>query len=162
MMKKITLIRHAQASFDSNRDFDRNLTIEGERQAIQLKHDLERLWVEDQPDLFGFSSSKRTRQTMNIIGESQFYKIFKNENSLLYESSLADYLDVFNNLPKALVHVVIIGHNPTITLLGQYLSGTETPFQTATCIEYQSTIDQWHMVCKNIFTIEHLLNPKMF
>lgn len=117
-------MRHAKAEHTSGlRDFDRGLTDEGMRdtrnQALQIFKD-------KIPDRFVVSSALRTVQTMQYIQEVLRFE----DDRIQYEESLylASSREMFNiicNLDDLWKSVCIVGHNPTISYMAEYLCGED-------------------------------------
>ncbi|WP_462248291.1 SixA phosphatase family protein [Ekhidna sp.] len=124
MSRKIYLIRHSYAE-DSRgkRDFDRQLTLEGQSTIRALGRHL--INQNFNPDIILCSSSVRTTETaVNLIEELEMNEGVVEYKDVIYNASVREMLEVLNNVPNNYKSVAIIGHNPTITFFGEYLSGS--------------------------------------
>ena len=154
-MKKLTLIRHAKSDWHSpvNSDFDRPLNGRGQKAAPLIGQRMaERGCV---PDLLISSPAKRARQTAKKISEQIDYPeteiIFREE---IYEAGLNTLIDLINQLDDSNAEVILIGHNPGFSDLGQWLS-TEAPDWLPTCglLELEVPISDWAKITEDCATL---------
>lgn len=124
MSKSLYLMRHSKAEQTSGlRDIDRALTDEGMRDARrQAMH----VFKDKLPDRFIVSSSKRTMQTAQYVQEALGF----NDERIQYDESLylassREMFSVITHLDDLWKSVCIIGHNPTISYMAEYLCGEE-------------------------------------
>lgn len=126
MPKDLFLVRHAQAEEADFgvKDFDRLLTPDGEIMASKIGKVLSDLV--HNPDAILSSSSMRTKQTTALLTEQlQFNPVQIEVLDDLYEASTRILLRVINELGAGLNKVVIVGHNPSISYLAEYVTGAE-------------------------------------
>ncbi len=122
-MKTLILVRHADAS-EGGTDKYRSLSANGMIDAARLGKHLA-------PQLTGIdtliaSSAERTQMTAQVLSEQigfDFDKLQLVEE--LYEGSPRHYIGVINTLPETAQKVMIVGHNPSITYLAEYLTHEE-------------------------------------
>ncbi|MEP0986931.1 histidine phosphatase family protein [Ekhidna sp.] len=122
MNKKLHLIRHSYAE-DPNgkRDIERTLTLEGQSTVRALGRYL--INHQFNPDKIICSTAIRTRETaLNLIEELEMNERVVEYKEVVYNASLRELLAVLNELPEDYKEIAIIGHNPTITFFGEYLS----------------------------------------
>jgi phosphohistidine phosphatase len=126
MTRNLFLVRHAQPHHDQlyNSDKERELKPEGILEASQLgKYLLESKY---NIDLIIASDSVRTTATATLIARTINYpsdQIMWSEK--IYSGSLNDLLEVINRIPDTVQHLLLVGHNPTISELHNYLTGLE-------------------------------------
>ena len=131
-MKYLLLIRHAkteQNGFDN--DFERKLTDRGEEDCELMSDRLKKLKFK--PDLIKISAAKRTRQTAKQLGKHLDWKkdsILKLEK--LYLASHKVILYEISNTDSDIDSLAIIGHNPGMTELFNYI-GNATIDNLPTC-----------------------------
>ena len=122
-MKTIYLIRHAKSFWgdQSLPDFDRPLNKRGKRDAPFMGEVLREKNIK--PDYFISSPAKRTKKTAIIISDKLNFPA-KNIVLIdeLYEATSIKILDVINTLDEKYESVVIVAHNPGLTLLNNYIS----------------------------------------
>lgn len=160
MLKKIFLIRHAEAtSLDSGmKDFDRPLTATGIRDATHLGQYLAKKNVI--PDIFLSSSSLRTTQTSEEIAIQIKFEINKiSFKDRLYEPSVRELLAEINQLTSGEI-ALLITHNPSVTYLAEYLSGDPIfNMSPCSCIEVDFAVNAWSEISENSGQIINTYNP---
>jgi len=150
-MLQLTLIRHAKSSWkDTNlSDFDRPLNKRGLDNAplmgkVMRKHGLgfERMIA---------SPARRAITTASLLARKLGYPVDAIETrEELYAASRAQLLDCIHSLDSGDRRVALVGHNPGLTELCNYLCG-ETIANLPTCavavIEFE--MDDWQAVFRN-------------
>lgn len=118
-MKKLFLLRHGEAGFGEDTDFNRSLTSRGKSSVLNVAKTLRK--TQESIDFMFCSSAKRTLETAEIF-ESQI-KIAERKNSdRIYSGDLADLIALLETLSDEVNSCLIVGHNPTISLLLSLLS----------------------------------------
>ena len=139
-MKKIYLIRHAKSSWSEEgmSDFDRPLNKRGKKDLPFMANRLKEFGVK--PDLILSSTAKRAQKSAKVIAEIIDYKTSKiSYDESLYDSSYTTYRYLLDSLDDKLNSVFIVAHNPTLTEVGERLSGailTNIPTCSIVCIEF--------------------------
>ncbi len=123
-MKKIYLVRHAKSSWkeEGMDDFLRPLNSRGKRDLITIGKRL--LKHKANPDLIYASPSVRTTKTAKELAHTINHdkkKILFIDS--LYESTFEKYLELIHKTDDTNETIFIVGHNPTITEVGERLSG---------------------------------------
>jgi len=144
MDRTLYLIRHApaeDAAFTGTRDFDRPLTSAGRTLAKQQAEQL----VERGIHLDGLigSTALRAWQTAEVVAntlnlpESRCVKW-----PILYSAKVPELVAV--RVSKSWNTVAIVGHNPSLSLLAQYLvKGYEVSIPPAGIIGISFPVNQW-------------------
>ncbi|MEQ8904614.1 histidine phosphatase family protein [Ekhidna sp.] len=124
MSKKLHLIRHSYAENpNEKKDINRRLTHEGQSTVRALGRHL--INQNFNPDIILCSTAERTRETaLNLVEELEMSEQVIDYQDVIYNASVRELLSVLNGLPEDHNEVTIIGHNPTITFFGEYLSGS--------------------------------------
>lgn len=136
MHKKLYLIRHSYAEgYGSRKDFDRTLTAEGQRTLRALSRHLEKQPFE--PDKILCSPAKRTTETTQILLEElRMHDRIVTFEDALYNASPRELLFLVNQLDTFEGDVAIVGHNPSISYFGEFLTaehiGTMEPASMVT------------------------------
>lgn len=121
--RKLIIMRHAKSDWTTNagRDFDRPLSKRGNNDAPKMGN-----WLKKQdliPDKVLSSPAQRTKQTAYLVaaelGLSEEDIIW---DSTIYEASLSDLLTVLDNHTGEADILLLIGHNPSVDSLLEYLS----------------------------------------
>jgi phosphohistidine phosphatase len=123
MPKNLYLLRHAEAAAKESRQEDkvRDLTQGGLKDSLHMG-----AWLAEQNivfDLMVSSSALRAEQTAMLVAEGmkmEHPKILPED--VLYEASVRQFLDYVNNIEDGYEHVLIVGHNPVISYLAEYLT----------------------------------------
>jgi len=113
-MKTVTLFRHAKSGEKGNpriRDFDRPLSDRGLKAAPKMGAAMRERHL--RPNLILCSPSVRTRQTLTLASVEAWDKAPKvRYDDRLYEASAQKILEVLQEVPDKVDHVMIVGHNP--------------------------------------------------
>lgn len=161
MAKNLILIRHAatQSSQREQKDFDRPLT----RQGIQDASKVGRFIYEKDfsADSLISSPAHRAIHTAQLIAEQiKFDVSLIMQEQELYEASVRSILALINSLPDDNHQVIIVGHNPAITYMAEYLCkrdlGSLAPGALAWLLFDQDT---WKEVSENSGTLHKLSSP---
>ncbi|ATB69757.1 putative phosphohistidine phosphatase [Sulfurospirillum diekertiae] len=139
-MKKIYLIRHAKSSWKDETidDFERPLNSRGKRDVAFMGKRLKLFDVK--PDIIYTSPAKRAEKTAKELVKEMDYdkKKIKSIDSL-FESSYEQYMELIHATDDQYTEIFIIAHNPTITEVGERLSGailSNIPTCAIVCISF--------------------------
>lgn len=123
-MKRLYLIRHAKSKWSNPDldDFDRPLNRRGKEDSPKMAARLAAAGI--RPDLIVASPAKRARRTaVNMArgtgyrrGDIHFYKE-------LYLGDFTYHLQLIEELLQQVDVLFLVGHNPTMTELGEHLTG---------------------------------------
>lgn len=164
MGKTVFLVRHANADEvnTNQKDFDRPLSASGHRQApkmaVKMKYD------QEVPDVIISSPAKRAIDTATYFYEHfDFSAKQVLEHEKLYEASTGTLLSVLNELPEEYSKIYLIGHNPSLTYIAEYLTGEEIgPIPTSGIVKIDFDFDEWEMITKDSGQLIFHIYPKMF
>ena len=161
-MKELTIIRHAKSSWDypDLSDFDRPLSLRGKSNTRLMG---ERL-LKNNIFFDGIISSgaERAKATAEIIAKTiNFPKHKIKLNNDLYMASVLSMIDIIRESPAEYKSIALIGHNPSITELVNYLTN-DTIEDLPTCFNYQLTlpINSWVNVKQGIGEGKYFNYPK--
>lgn len=125
MTRELLLLRHGESDWSMNGpDFDRPLKDRG-------KHDAQRIgvWLARQalmPDLMVSSPAARARVTAERLVEAMDMAAGGiREDRRVYDAGLSDLLAVLADCPADAERVMLVGHNPGLEILLQYLTAGE-------------------------------------
>lgn len=122
-MKRLTLVRHAKSSWKDPElaDFDRPLNKRGKQDAPLMGERLAGL--NPRPELILSSPAKRARKTAKLIARelelADDRLILVTE---IYEAEPEILLKVVRGLDDRWAHVLLVGHHPGLTDLGNRLA----------------------------------------
>ncbi len=122
MNRLLYLIRHSYAEESRGKtDKQRSLTLEGQSTVRSLGRHL--INEKFNPDVILCSDSERTRETaINLVEELEMTEQTIKYSSVIYEASVRELLQLINEQPNSNKEVAVIGHNPTITFFGEFLT----------------------------------------
>ncbi|HTH82728.1 MAG TPA: histidine phosphatase family protein [Mucilaginibacter sp.] len=128
-MKKLLLIRHAKATHETGyKDFERPLTPTGLHDAAIMAGRLQEHALI--PQAMVSSPALRTISTAHVF--TQHLAVPEAEEiKRIYDASVSSLVDVVNELNDASDFTALVGHNPGISGLLQYL--TDQMEEMATC-----------------------------
>jgi phosphohistidine phosphatase len=160
MVRELFLVRHAEAETANYgmKDVERSLTPDGEVMASKMGKFLAK--VITSTDHILSSISMRTRQTTALLAEQLQYNPVQVEfTEELYEASTRILLRVINGLSDEYKKVVIVGHNPSITYLAEYVTGNEIGNVTPAGIVHLKLKGSWAEVSEKNMDLLQYYDP---
>ena len=161
-MKTIYLVRHAKSSwkYPDLDDFERPLNKRGRKNAPFMGTILKKLKV--RPDLILSSPANRAAMTARIIADKIGYpleKICFSES--IYEFSANALIDVIKDLDDAVNKAMLIGHNPALTELANYI-GDQPISNIPTCGIFCADLDiaSWAKISDHCGKLKFFEFPK--
>ncbi len=122
-MKTLTIVRHAKSSWNEQglSDRKRPLNKRGQRDAPRMGKRIADAGI--RPSLIVSSPATRAWTTAQFIAEELSYPVefLQRENSL-YLASLNDILDVIVDQDDGFNSLMVVGHNPGLTNMVNFLS----------------------------------------
>ena len=164
MKRTLTLIRHAKSSHDDPtlRDFSRPLNPRGQADAPRIGHHLAHhlLWS---PDLILCSTATRTLHTARLLtqGMGDPHHFIQHEPRI-YEATVPTLLEIIQETPDSLPHLALIGHNPGLEHLANWLLGTHPLPSLVTCavLILQLHTPTWSPLTPGCAQLQHHLEPR--
>lgn len=121
-MKTLTLLRHAKSSWKDTRksDLERPLNGRGERDAPVMGARITEAGI--RPSLIMSSPATRAWKTAKIVARTISYPVeFLHREQELYLADTDRLLDLLAQQDDAFNSILIVGHNPGLTDLANYL-----------------------------------------
>jgi len=142
-MKKIIVLRHAKSSWKHHDvdDFERPLNKRGKEDAP-----LAGLWLKGEnliPDRILCSSAKRARSTAKRVIASSGFNGDITYHTELYLAAPDAYIRFLRKLPDTVGCAMVIGHNPGLEALVEYLTAKSALMPTAAIAVVEAPIVQW-------------------
>ncbi len=160
-MKKLVLIRHTEAEqpISGIKDFDRALNSKGVRTALKVGIILDEKRMKI--DQIVSSNSRRTQMTTEYVTERtktpESLILYKEE---LYLAPLRIWLQEISQLDDHKDSIVMIGHNPEISYLVEYLTGENLgSIPTGATLAIDFEIDTWEAVSQNTGNLSWKIYP---
>ena len=155
-MNHLILLRHGEAEPSTGLDFNRHLTLKGKTQInllgqILAKKDL-------RIDRMYCSLANRTYETAEIIND---YIPFKEEiyTKNLYSDSHELVIGILEKLPDEVETCLLIGHNPSISLLASFLgSGDYLSLQPGMMVILELETNDWKTIGMHTCSILEVLS----
>ena len=146
-MKTLTLVRHAKSSWSDSSlsDRQRPLNKRGKRDApVMGKRILEH---GIRPSLIISSPAKRAWTTAKIIArEISYPREFLHREDALYLASLDEILDVIKAQDNEFNSLMVVGHNPGMTSVANFLSpGLTHNLPTAGVVAVRFDSQDWNL-----------------
>jgi phosphohistidine phosphatase len=162
MSKKVYFLRHAKSDWSDSgqKDFDRALNGRGQTDAPKMGITLREKGIH--PDLIISSPAVRAKNTAEYIAEQLRYdtdQIFFEPD--IYESSARTLLSIVNNLEEKYSNVMIVGHNPGLTHIVEYLTKEpigNIPTSGVALVSFE--IGSWKEVTEGVGKLDFFLYPK--
>ena len=126
MIRTLFLVRHSRAaeSSEGEKDFDRELTSKGKMDARHLGKYLFTNF--GNPNVILSSEANRAHETAELISEQLKFDTEKiTLHSEMYEASIRILLEVVNSLNSEFESALLVGHNPSISYLCEYLTKSD-------------------------------------
>ena len=162
MQKKIFLVRHAKTEEGSleKKDFDRVLTNRGLQDATRLGKYCSSNY--SKPDQVLSSDAARAFATAELIASQVGYEISRiHINHEIYQASVRTLLQLVNDFKDDWNSVMIVGHNPPINYLSEYLSGADIGhMNTGSCAVINFESDSWAEISQNSGELEEYIVAK--
>ena len=163
MSKHLVLMRHAKSdwSVSGQKDFDRELNPRGNRDAPRMGGRL----VQEKnfnPDCVVSSPAVRTTNTVRYVCEQLKYDeekiVFEPD---IFEGSVRSLLKIVNSFDNSLNTILLVGHNPGLSYLAEYLTKQEIgELPTAGVISMLFELDSWDQISEGTGSLEWFIYPK--
>ena len=153
-MKHLILLRHGEAGFSDGVDFQRQLTPKGKENLNRLGQTF--LAEQMKVDFLYCSSATRTRETAEII--KKYIPVSEEVYAKdIYDGNLESLLNLLENTPQEAESCMIIGHNPTISVLASHLTHSNyIGLQPGAMAILDLEIIDWKMVGLGIGTLNEV------
>ena len=148
MKKRLSILRHGEALGKGlNLDIGRKLSPRGKKQITLLGEELKA--ANFSPELILCSSAERTKQTLKylipIVKEKQVVRF----EEVIYEATLDDLLELLLQVDAGVSHVLLVGHNPSVSTLAAYLAHENfIGMSPGQLIQLDLTVDDWRWISK--------------
>ncbi len=146
-MKTLTILRHAKSSWDSPSlaDSERPLNKRGERDAPVMARRIQESGI--RPSLILSSPAVRAWTTARIVAKALGYPLeFLQRERDLYLASCSQLLSIVARQDEGFNNLMIVGHNPGLTDLVNYLlPGTTGNLPTSGVVSVKIGSDTWDL-----------------
>jgi phosphohistidine phosphatase len=169
-MRRLSLLRHAEAAHTAAGSLDRHRTLTEDGRSVARALGVHLGRENALPDLILCSDAVRTIDTAHLIlnGAGLARPVVVLEQ--LYSADPREILEELRgNGDENASHVMIIGHNPSIGVLAQDLAGGETStvaaaaslrhFEPATCALFAVSSLEWESFHPSLAELRRVLKP---
>jgi len=146
-MRYLYLLRHANSEpLDERDDFDRQLTKQGQQAAVSMGKRLHDKSIKF--DTILSSSAVRALTTAQLL-VAQLKQVQPNliEMVRIYHAVDTDLLDIAQGISNNFQHVMLVGHNPTITnTANRFTDDNLSNMSTCSLYAIEFNVDDWHAI----------------
>ncbi len=146
-MKRLVILRHGKSSWDNSflDDFDRPLNERGKANSSDMGVFL--LEKFGMPDIILTSTAKRAFDTANNAAKSMKYQTKEViSDSALYLASVNTILKSVGKLSDTATSCILVGHNPGLTDLVNFLGVRLDNLPTASAICFTFDTENWNEI----------------
>ncbi len=142
-MKTLLIMRHAKSSWKdtSLSDHERPLNNRGEADAPRMGAALKDLDLT--PTLIISSTAKRARKTAEYVAENCSYDGEIRLERNLYHAGVDEFIEVLQSVSDEEEIVMVVGHNPGIAELVDYLTDRPEGMTTANIAVVRLQVESW-------------------
>ena len=161
-MKTILLFRHGKSDWDAGMDVDheRPLARRGKKAAALMGRYLAALG--EVPDQAHTSTAVRAAETLRRAAEAGAWKCPVATSRALYQASPESALEYVQKLDDACGCVLLVGHEPTWSmLLGALVGGARVELPTAAMARIDVEVEAWSGVAFGTGALVWLTTPKI-
>jgi len=157
-MKTLYLLRHSKTNAESSsgKDIDRTLTERGVRDAAAVGEFI--LDIQPLPQIIVSSTAVRARETAAAVNEQMRLEIQFDQR--IYEARVSTLLEVISELPRGIISVMLIGHNPGFEDLLNYLTGEAVAMPTSALAIIDIKNAEWNSIAQRAAVLNGLYTPK--
>ncbi len=161
-MLRLQLFRHGKSDWDAdfNHDRDRPLNSRGERAATTMGVVLREMG--EVPDRIVSSTAVRAETTAEMARLAGGWSGPLTLSEELYGSSPASTLEVAARHGGDAERLMLVGHEPTWSMLATHLTGGSIAVRTGTVVGIDLSIDDWAQAPEATGTLAYALHPKLF
>ena len=159
---RLIIMRHGKSDWDgpASSDHDRQLAGRGIKAARRMGVVLGRMG--EAPDLVLTSSAIRAKRTAEIAHEAGDWGAPIRVHPELYGTSPDGALSVARSAPDGMERVMLVGHEPTWSMLAYQLTGGRVMVKTATVVGIDMAGSSWSRLPTSGGSIAYVLQPRLF
>ena len=160
--KTLLVMRHAKSSWANQglTDHERPLNRRGERDAVQMAKFLESAQINI--NRVAASTARRADQTakslIKTIESLDGAQLESRDD--FYLAAPQAYLDYLRELNESVSTVILIGHNPGLESLVEYLGDQWETMPTAAIACFDCSASTWSDADPSTFRLDHMWRPK--
>ena len=158
-MKILYIARHAKSNWGEvgYSDFDRPLNDEGLNDARGMAKHL--LSMDLKVDEIISSGAMRALTTAQFYAEQIHGDLTVVKDDAIYQADERELFQVVSEFSSELNNVMLVGHNPTLSLLVELLTGDLINMSAGSIVEVKLDMDDWSHVSINCASLVQTLLP---
>ena len=159
-MRTLYLLRHAKSSWEDESlgDFERPLNPRGNKAAETIGQFLAKENL--RPELILSSPALRARQTTEIVLRTSKLQVELRFDVRIYEAMPETLLSILAEIDARKNQILLVGHNPGMEELLNFLSGEVKTMPTAALAKLNFAASEWQSLGENQAQLEWLVTPK--
>lgn len=161
-MKTLLLLRHGKSDWAEGgaEDHERPLARRGEKAAAVIGRFLSD--VDQVPDLVVTSTAVRAKETARLAMEAGRWDCAVETTGALYGASPEGALEVIRGLVASADTVLLVGHEPTWSVLaGRLIGKGNLKMPTAGLVRIDTTAERWGAVGFGTGTLVWMVTPRL-
>lgn len=161
-MPRLMLLRHGKSDWDTSNRGDRNrpLSRRGERASATMGVVLRKMG--EIPDRVISSPALRAESTAAIVRLSGGWEAPLEIADELYGASPEDALAVAARCGGDAGRLMLVGHEPTWSMLAERVTGGRIAVRTATVVAFDLDAATWDQAPRSRGTLAYALHPRLF
>ncbi len=160
MTLSLYLLRHAKAEREGASDFERALARRGHREAEAVGRFLAR--IDETPGLVLSSEAARARETAELAHAAGGWRAPIVTRPEIYQGSEQALLRVLTTVEASVGRLVLVGHQPALSLLIAGLcAGCEPAFPAAALARVDLERNRWNEVAARAGKLHWLVTPAL-
>ena len=159
-MRTLYLLRHAKSTWKDNSqvDFERPLARRGRRACMLLAAFIQANEIKF--DLIFSSTAVRARETIELIRQQAKLTNELRFDERLYDASAQRIIEVVSELADGPKSVMVVGHNPGLEHVVNFISVEQQQFPTAALAKIKVKGSKWPDLDLKFATLEWVVRPK--
>jgi phosphohistidine phosphatase len=159
-VKTVFLLRHGKSEKgpEYKTDFIRPLAKRGKKDSLLVGEFMKHYNLI--PGLIISSDAERAQKTAERAASSMKYKEALQLRNELYTVGTESYIETVINLKDNISSVMLVGHNPDLEEVVEYLSGITMVIPTSTLVRIDFDIPKWSDLTQGAGNITLVIKPK--
>ena len=153
-------MRHATSNWPEHiaTDIQRPLTLKGEKEALEMAQKLKTKATEI--DFMMVSAATRTQDTAKVLQEHvNFDKTLTTKE--IYETTHEHLLEVILSTPESVNSLLVLAHNPSISMLTTLFLGTYADLPPAVLVAIEFDVTSWTDITRENITHDTIEIPTL-
>lgn len=130
---KLFIVRHGDSPFGATTDHQRILSLKGKMQVQKTAHFIAEHKQPGEIQIIA-SDAVRTLETAKILQEKLNHSQLTTDGKF-YGARVGEWCDAITEESKT-SQLILVGHNPTMTMLCQHLATSAAPHFSPACVAY--------------------------